>query len=366
MRALEIDAGGRAAWAETGLPAGAYSTAVGAHGLATGFGDTGSVGIGGITLAGGIGYLVRKHGLTIDSVLAADVVTAAGECLQVDATSHPDLFWAIRGGGNFGVVTRFRYRLHPVDRIVGGILILPATVDVITSLVEASEAAPEELSAILNVMPAPQVPFIPEAYHGKLVVMVMLCAVGDTEAATRMVAPFRAVAEPIADMVRPMRYPEIFPPDDPSYHPAAVGRTMFVDRIDRAAAETILDFLNRSDASLRVAQLRVLGGAMARVSAESTAFAHRHQRMLINVAAFYDGPADKPVREAWTTEFASALDQGRDGAYVAFLNYDSDAHVRAAYPGSTRDRLAAIKSRYDPANVFRLNHNIRPAPNAGA
>ena len=136
---------------------------------------------------------------------------------------------------------------------------------------------------------------------------------------------------------------------------------MFVERIDRQAAGTILDCLSRSDASLRVAQLRVLGGAMARVPAGSTAFAHRQQRLLVNVAAFYDGPADKPAREAWTAEFAGALDQGRDGAYVAFLNYDSEAHVRAAYPDSTRERLAAIKSRYDPANVFRLNHNIRPS-----
>src|SRR5215216_2444154 len=146
MKNLEIDTEGRTAWAETGLTAGEYTAAVGAHGLATGFGDTGSVGIGGVTLGGGVGYLVRKHGLTIDDVLAAEIVTADGELVYVDAESHPDLFWAIRGGGgNFGVVSRFRYRLHEVGTIVGGMLILPATPDVITSLVAEAEAAPEQL-----------------------------------------------------------------------------------------------------------------------------------------------------------------------------------------------------------------------------
>src|SRR5512139_563300 len=159
MKAMQIDAQSRTAWAETGLTAGEYTTAASAHGLATGFGDTGSVGIGGITLGGGVGYLTRQHGLTIDSLLAADVVTADGQLLRVDAENHPDLFWAIRGGGgNFGVATRFKIQLHPVDTIVGGILILPATPDIIASFIAAAGAAPEELSAIANIMPAPPMP----------------------------------------------------------------------------------------------------------------------------------------------------------------------------------------------------------------
>ena len=139
----------------------------GAHGLATGFGDTGSVGIGGLTLGGGIGFLVRKHGLTIDDLLAADIVTADGELLHADAETHPDLFWAIRGGGgNFGVATRFQFRLHPVDTVVGGMLILPATPEVIAAFVAEAEAAPEELSTIANVMLAPPMPFLPAEQHG--------------------------------------------------------------------------------------------------------------------------------------------------------------------------------------------------------
>ena len=162
MKSLEVNATNRTAWAQTGLSAVEYSNGVGAHGLATGFGDTGSVGIGGITLAGGIGYLTRKYGMTIDSVLGAELVTANGDVLQVNEKSHPDLFWAIRGGGgNFGVVTRFHYRLHQVPQIVGGVLILPATADSVVKVMQAAEEAPEELSAIINVMSAPPMPFIP-------------------------------------------------------------------------------------------------------------------------------------------------------------------------------------------------------------
>ncbi len=362
MKALTIDVDERTAWAETGLTAGEYAAAAGAHGLATGFGDSGSVGIGGITLGGGVGYLVRKHGLTIDDLLAAEVVTADGRLLSVDAESHPDLFWAIRGGGgNFGVATRFRFRLHEVDTIVGGVLILPATPDVIRSFIALAEAAPEELSTIANVMPAPPMPFVPAEHHGRLVVFAILAYAGEVEAGQRATAPFRALATPIADMVRPMRYPEIYPTEDDSYHPTAVARTMFVDAIDRGVAETIVAHLEASDASMRVAQLRVLGGSMARVRADATAFAHRASRIMVNVAAFYEGPEDRAVREAWVTGFAAALRQGDAGAYVNFLGQEGEARVREAYPGATWDRLAAIKARYDPTNLFRLNQNIPPA-----
>jgi hypothetical protein len=213
MNALDIDPAQRTAWAQTGLTAGAYTTAAGQHGLATGFGDTASVGIGGLTLGGGIGYLVRKHGPTIDSLLAAEVVTADGQVLQVDADNHPELFWAIRGGGgNFGVATRFKYRLHPVSTIVGGLLVLPATPAVIAAFVAEAQAAPEELSTIANILPAPPLPFVPTEHHGRLVIMATLAYAGDLQAGQRALAPLRALATPIADLVRPMPYPEIYPP----------------------------------------------------------------------------------------------------------------------------------------------------------
>jgi FAD/FMN-containing dehydrogenase len=362
MKNLEIDVAGRTAWAESGLTAGEFTAAAGAHGLATGFGDTGSVGIGGLTLGGGVGYLVRRYGLTIDNLLAADIVTADGRLLRADSQSDPDLFWAIRGGGgNFGVATRFQFRLDEVEAIVGGMLILPATPDVIASFIAEAETAPEELSTIANIMPAPPMPFLPPEHHGRLVVMAFLAHAGGGEAGERAVAPFRALAQPIVDMVRPMRYPEIYPPDDSSYHPTAVGRTMFVDEVRRTEAETIIDHLQASDASLRVAQLRVLGGAMARVPVEATAFAHRTSRILVNLAAFYDGPGDRPRRDTWVAEFAAALRQTDAGAYANFLGDEGEERIRQAYPGSTWDRLVEIKARYDPKNLFRLNQNIPPS-----
>ncbi|MBE7554772.1 MAG: FAD-binding oxidoreductase [Anaerolineales bacterium] len=362
MRALDIDVKHRSAWAQTGLTAGEYTVAAGAYGLATGFGDTRSVGIGGITLSGGVGYLVRKHGLTIDNLLAADIVTADGQLLRVDAETHPDLFWAIRGGGgNFGVVTRFQFRLHELDMVVGGMLMLPATPDIIASFVAEAEAAPDELSIIANIMFAPPMPFVPAEHHGRLIIMALICYAGAADAGERAIAPFRALAAPIADMVRPMPYPEIFPPDEAGYHPVAIGRTMFVDAINRQAAETIIDHLQASTAPMRVAQLRVLGGAVARVPADATAFAHRQRRMMANVAALYERPDEAAQHEAWVTNFAAALRQGASGAYVGFLGNDGQARIREAYPSSTWDRLVAIKRRYDPTNLFRLNQNIPPA-----
>jgi FAD/FMN-containing dehydrogenase len=186
MKGLEVDEDRRTAWVETGITAGEYTATLGEGGLATGLGDTGSVGLGGITLAGGIGYLVRKNGLTIDDLLAADVVTADGELVRTSDASEPDLFWAIRGGGgNFGVVTRLQLRLHEVSQIVGGTLILPATPEVITGFLEAAEAAPEELSTIANVALAPPVPFIPEDAHGKPILIGRWPMSGESSGAVR-------------------------------------------------------------------------------------------------------------------------------------------------------------------------------------
>ena len=362
MTAIDLDVAGGTVWAETGLAAIELTTATAAHGLAVGFGDTGSVGIGGITLGGGIGYMVRKHGLTIDSLLAAEIVTADGVLRTVDAEHEPDLFWAIRGGGgNFGVATRFRFELHDVREVVGGMLILPATAAVIEGFIAAADAAPEELSAIANVMPAPPMPFLSKEDEGRLVVFAMIVHVGDRAAGEPAMASFRALATPIVDMLGPMAYPDIYPPEDPDYAPTPVQRTMFLDHVDRAAAETIVQYLEASDASLRAAQLRVLGGAMARVPVDATAFAHRKSRILAVVVNFHDRtPEDRARRQAWTDDFAAALAQGDNGAYVNFLADEGPERVRAAYPDSTWDRLVAIKARYDPTNLFRLNQNIPP------
>jgi FAD/FMN-containing dehydrogenase len=364
MTALDLDLEAGTAWAQTGLTAGAYTAAVGAHGVATGFGDTGSVGIGGLTLGGGVGFLVRKHGLTIDNLLAAELVTADGQRIHTDAEHHPDLFWAIRGGGgNFGVATRLQFRLHPLPGIVGGMLLLPATAEVIEGFVAAAQAAPEELSAIANIMVAPPIPFLPPAAHGRLVLMALLAYAGGAEAGERALAPFRALATPIADMVQAMPYAGLFEPAEDMEVVEESARSMFLDAVDHAAAEAVVQHLQASTAPMAVAQLRILGGAMARVPADATAFAHRDRRIMAGVGCVYEHAADRPTHEAWADGFAAALRQGSaPGVYVNFLGDEGPERVREAYPGPTWDRLVEVKRRYDPDNLFHLNQNTPPAP----
>jgi FAD/FMN-containing dehydrogenase len=362
MKALEVDVDGRTAWAEAGLTAGEVTEAVGAHGLVIGFGDTGSVGIAGITLGGGVGFLVRKWGLTIDNLLAVELVTADGQLLRVDAEHHPDLFWALRGGGgNFGVATRFHYRLHPLDGIVGGMLLLPATPQVIAGFMAAAEAAPEELSAIANVMVAPPMPFFPPEAHGQLVAMALMAYAGPPEQADRVLAPFRALATPIADLLQPMPYSGLFQGEEEEYHPTAVAHTMFVDAVDTEAAEAVVEHLRASTAPMAVAQLRVLGGAMARVPADATAYAHRQRPIMAGVGAVYERAEERPIHDAWADGFAAALRSAEPGVYVNFLSDEGPDRVREAYPGGTWERLVEVKRRYDPTNLFRRNQNIPPA-----
>ena len=361
MNALEIDAEGRTAWAEPGVQAGEYTNATGEHGLATGLGDAPSVGISGITLVGGIGFLVRRNGLTIDDLLAAEVVTADGEIVQASEESEPDLFWAIRGGGgNFGVVTRLKLRLHEISEVVAGMLILPATPEAILRYVETAEAAPENLSAIAAIMIAPPMPFVPEEAHGKPVLMVNLVYSGPTDKADAAIAPFRALAEPLADMVQPKRYPEIY--EETPAAPNAATANFFADAIDSAGAEAILEALQKSTAMMKVAQIRVLGGAMARVPADATAFGNRDRRMMVHVAAMFPDAAERETHKGWADELAGVLSDGSPaGGYPGFLGPESEEKIRASYPGATWDRLRDVKRGYDPDNLFHLNHNIPPA-----
>ncbi len=395
LRSIEVDPATKTAWAEPGLTAADVSKAAAEHGLAIGFGDTGTVGIGGITTGGGIGYLVRKHSLTIDNLLAADVMTADGELRRADADTNPDLFWAIRGGsGNFGVVTRFQYRLADLPQVVGGMLFLPVNAEIIERFVQLADEAPEELSTIANVMPCPPMPMVDEAWHGKLVIFGLLCFAGDAAAGEAALRPFRELSKlagldkPIADLVRPMTYPEMFPEEpggaeggdggdareggeagegaeDGGYHPLAVSKNLLIDKVDRATAEVMMAYLEKLDAPMRVSQVRVMGGAMARVPWDATAFAHRRFKVLVNVAAFYTDDADRVEKDAWMQEFASAI-QAASGAtsncaYVNFVNDEGPERVHDVYPDATYRRLAEIKRRYDPQNVFRLNQNVPPA-----
>lgn len=361
LRAIEVDESNKTVWAGAGLKAGELTAELDKYNLAIGFGDTGSVGIGGITLGGGVGFLARKFGLAIDNLLAAEIVTADGKILVVDANNYPDLFWAIRGGGgNFGVVTKFKYALHDLGECYGGMLLLPAMPEVIAGITGIAKQAPEELSMIINVMPAFAAPFVPEEFHGKMSVMALVMYAGDASEGEKVLAPIRALAEPIADMLKPMRYKDIFMPENGDYHPTAVSTTLFMEDIDRDTAVDILGWLERNDASMRAFQFRVLGGAVSRVADDATAYAHRKNAIMGNVACFYETDEQKPLRQAWVDDFAAALRRGNTEAYVNFVGVTERDKSLTVYPEQTLERLRQVKSTYDPTNVFRANFNILP------
>jgi hypothetical protein len=215
------------------------------------------------------------------------------------------------------------------------------------------------VTTILNVMTAPPMPFLPPEMHGSLVAMAVVVAVGDAETGERHLAPFRALATPLADLVRPMAYPEMFAAPPPEAPPAVVGRVHFMDHVDLDLARTIIEQLEASDAPMRTVQLRVLGGAVARVPNDATAYAHRQRSIMSGVMAFTN--ADGRERDqAWADDLSDALRQGTPGAYVNFIADEDPGRVREAYPGPTWDRLVEVKRRYDPGNLFRLNLNIPP------
>jgi FAD/FMN-containing dehydrogenase len=361
MKAIDIDAEAKTVWVETGNTAAEFTNATGEHGLVTGLGDAGSVGIGGITLAGGIGFLIRRNGLTIDDLLAAEIVTADGKVIQASEQTEPDLFWAIRGGeGNFGIATRLQLRLHEISEIVGGMMMLPATPELITGFLDAAAAAPEELSTIANVMLAPPMPFVPEEVHGKPILMGLFAYTGPVERGDEVIAPFRALADPLADMVKTMRYPELYEGPEPEAQLAS-GRNFFADSLDHEGAAAILEQLPQSTAMMKAVQMRVLGGALSRVPADATAFGHRDRNLFVNVAAMYGDPSEKERHDAWVSDLADSLGDRAAGGYVGFMGEEPEETIRAAYPNGNWDRLRELKGRYDPDNVFRLNHNIPPA-----
>jgi FAD/FMN-containing dehydrogenase len=365
MRGLHIDPERRLGWAQPGITAGEYTNAAAAHGLATPFGDTGSVGIAGLTLGGGIGFLVRKHGLAIDHLVAVEIVTAEGRIITASEAENADLFWAIRGGGgNFGVVTRFQYRLVPVGVTLSGALFLPLTRDVLRGLVPVAASAPEELSTISFVTAmTPPMPMVPEEHHFKPSVIVMFVhASDDIEAGQAALAPFRALATPLAEAVFPMPYPGIYEfTAEGGKRGNDVVRSVFLDALDDEAVDTILARMAAPSSPMAMTQIRVLGGAMARVPADSTAFAHRGANVLVALLTIFEDAAELPTHKAWTEAYFDELRPKATGVYSNFVADEGEARIRDAYPSATYARLAEVKRRYDPTNLFRMNQNIRPA-----
>jgi FAD/FMN-containing dehydrogenase len=363
MKGLHIDPERRLAWAQPGLTAGEYTVAAAAHGLATPFGDTGSVGIAGLTLGGGIGWLVRKYGLAIDALVSVEIVTADGRLITASEHEHSDLFWAVRGGGgNFGVVTRFQFRLFPVGMVFGGALFMPPTKDVLRSLVPIAASAPEALTTISMLMPAPVAPFIPAELHGQPTLAIMFVFDGDPEAGQAAIEPFRQVATPLAELVMPMPYPGIYALVKDAENPGlSTHRSLFLESLDDAAIDAILKHTGSASSPATMTQIRILGGAMARVPAGGTAFAHRDAGVMVVIMTPFEDPAEAPVHQAFIQAYYEQLRPGSTGVYANFLEVEGEARIHEAYPDLTYRRLANVKRVYDPENVFHLNQNIRPA-----
>lgn len=362
MKRIEVDPVRRVATAEGGVLAGEYAKAAFAHGMTTPLGDTPTVGLGGLILGGGMGYLARKHGLAIDHLLAVEIVLADGSVVRASADEHPDLFWAVRGGGgSFGIVTRFELGLVPIGTILGGMLMMPATRDVLRSQVPITASAPADLGMISAIMAAPPMPFVPAEHHGTLTLLSMVAWDGDPAEGRAALAPYTAVAPPIADMLSEMPYPAIFEAFGPEEPMGFVARSFYLPALDDAAIDTILGFMERRTSPMTMVQLRVLGGAVSRVPNDATAYAFRDQQLAVVVIVPFADPSEAATHAAWADDLLAALRPAATGVYSNFLADEGPARVREAYPGLTWHRLADVKRRYDPSNLFRSNQNIGPA-----
>ena len=367
MKAVRVDPEARTARAAGGLLWAELDRATQPFGLATTGGIISHTGIGGLTLGGGLGHLMRRHGLTVDNLLAVDLVTADGERIRIDERSDPELLWGLRGGGgNFGIATAFEYRLHPVGPIVLAGPIFWRRADaaaVLRRLHELAPEAPDELGIALSMMPAPPLPFVPPAERGKPVLGLVLAWCGDPEAGERAIAPLRRVGTPLADVVRPIPYVALQSmldggaPPGRHYHWKSHRLAGFPD-------EVIDVFLDRLDATTSpFAQINgwAMGGAVSRVDPDATAVGEREVGFDISLAVGWPGSDPEPERHrAWARDGWEALAAHSVGLYANFISDEGAAGVEAAY-GRRLDRLTALKDRYDPANVFRLNANVAPS-----
>jgi len=337
-----------------------------AFGLALTGGLVSTTGIAGFTLGGGIGWLVRRCGLTCDNLVAADVVTADGQYLHVSEDEHPDLFWALRGGGgNFGVVTSFEFRVHDVGPTVFAGAVFYHGEDaaqVLRGFGEAAAGAADELSLAINLTTAPPVPFLPEAVHGKPVVAVLGVWSGRAEDGDAATQPFRVLAPVVADLFGPMPYVAMQTLIDPLY-PRGLSnyfRSAFFDNLGEETIDALMSSYGQAPNGLSELHIHHLGGAMGRVPADATAFGTRDKPYVLNVVARTPGAEGFDGVTEWARSACSALGPNA-ASYVNFTGEASEDRVRASYPPATYARLVAVKDRYDPTNLFRLNQNIAPS-----
>jgi FAD/FMN-containing dehydrogenase len=363
LKGIRVDPARRTVRAQAGVTYGEFDRETQAFGLATTGGLISSTGIAGLTLGGGLGWLMRKHGLACDNLISADVVTADGRVLTASAEENPDLLWGLRGGGgNFGVVTSFEYRLHPVGPVLAGLLIHPlaAARDVLRSYRDFCREAPDELTAYAALMHSPD--------DGRPILALMLAYAGDLAEGERVVAPLRRVGPPVADTVRPVPYCDLQRSLDP-IAPSGLQNYWKSDSLRQLtdeAIDTVISHYEATPSPLALAIVEQLGGAVRRVGRGETAFNLREDEFHFVLMSRWTDPAASESNIRWAREFAAAIRPVSTGAgYVNALSEDDGDRLEAVYGRETYRRLVALKGRYDPTNFFRVNQNIRPTPGRG-
>ncbi|MFE5475525.1 FAD-binding oxidoreductase [Nocardia sp. NPDC055165] len=366
MKGIRVDPERRIARVQGGCDWGDFDHAAHSFGLATTGGIISTTGVTGLTLGGGIGYLARAYGLSIDNLRSADVVLADGTFVTANATEHPDLYWALRGGGgNFGVVTEMEFDLHPVDTIYGGPMFFELDVaeELLRTYRDWIAAAPRAMGAFPGFQIAPPLPFIPEERVGEPFVLLVSCFNGPDQEAEALLADLRAVATPVAEHVGRMPYPALnsafdglLPPGLQHYWKAA-----FQPELTDGALAAHLEFGPRVPAVQSTMHLYPIDGAVQDVAVDDTAFAYRTANFAPVIAGMWPDAIDNDANIRWVRDYHSALEpHTADGGYINFMGSDDQGRIRANY-GPNFDRLAAVKKTYDPANLFHLNQNIAPA-----
>jgi FAD/FMN-containing dehydrogenase len=362
---VDVDPAARTASAGGGTTWGRFNDATAASGLATTGGIISTTGIGGLTLGGGIGYLSRGAGLSCDNLVAAEVVTADGRVVTADEDENADLFWALRGGGgNFGVVTRFTYRLHPVDQIYGGPMFfeLADAPAVLTFYREFIREAPREYGGFPAFQIAPPLPFVPEARVGEPFVAVVSCYNGSVEEGERIIAGLREVAAPVAEHVGPMPYPAINSAFDPLVPPGLqhYWKAAFVTELTDEAIAAHVEHGARVPVVNSTMHIYPINGAVHDVAPDATAFGHRDAHFATVIAGMWPDPADNEANTRWVRDYHAAIaPHSQPGGYTNFASADDAGKVAENY-GANYERLREVKRAWDPGNLFRLNQNIAP------
>ena len=367
MKAARVDVNLRRAAVEGGATLADLDAATQAHGLATPLGINSTTGVAGLTLGGGFGWLSRKHGMTIDNLESAEVVTAAGEVVYASASEHPDLFWALRGGsGNFGVVTRFEFRLHPVGpELLSGMIVYPISEakSVLQQYRDFAAKAPDELSVWAVLRQAPPLPFLPREMHGKGIIALALLYVGDPEQGERHIAPLRQFGNVAGEHVGVQPYTAWQQAFDPLLTAGARNywKSHNFSVLQDGLFDAVIDYIDALPSPQCEIFFGAIGGATTRPAPDSAAYAHRDAQFVMNVHGRWEDPSNDELCIRWARDFFNASAPfASSGVYVNFLTADEGDRVRAAY-GSNYDRLAQMKRFYDPTNLFRVNQNIKPA-----